>query len=149
MGRRLIKVPTDAGFAICSSGTLHDQYVRKRPNLGSCVIADQIEEVYSLYLISQAYFRGKSYRSVAIPISIPYYPISTKCICLLIIRKDQKLYECATSDVEVTTAIERLKDAQKNDPFKTGTEEDTFVNAKMIALLLMETRDRHYKSSDL
>jgi hypothetical protein len=55
------------------------------------------------------------------------------------------LYEWCESDPEFTTALERLKDVQKNDPFKTGTEEDTYVNSMMIALLLFETRDRHYK----
>jgi len=55
------------------------------------------------------------------------------------------LYEWVKSDSEFTTALERLKDVQKDDPFKTGTEEDYFVNSMMIALLLMETRDRHYK----
>jgi len=58
------------------------------------------------------------------------------------------LYEWAESDSEFTTALERLKDVQENDPLKTGTEEDTFVNAMMIALLLMETRNRHYKSEN-
>jgi hypothetical protein len=54
------------------------------------------------------------------------------------------LYEWAKSDSEFTTALERLKEVQENDPFKTGTEEDTFVNAMMIALRLLETRDRHF-----
>ena len=58
------------------------------------------------------------------------------------------LYEWAGSDSEFTTALERLKDVQENDPFKTGTEEDTFVNAMMIALVVMETKDRHYKSQN-
>ena len=58
------------------------------------------------------------------------------------------LYEWAESDAEFTTAIRRLKDVQENDPLKTGTEEDYFVNSMMIALLLMETRDRHYKSEN-
>jgi hypothetical protein len=58
------------------------------------------------------------------------------------------LYEWTKSDPEFTTALERLKDVQKNDPFKTGTEEDTFVNAMMIALVVMETRERHYKPRD-
>jgi hypothetical protein len=56
------------------------------------------------------------------------------------------LYEWAESDAEFTTALGRLKDVQENDPFKTGTEEDIFVNSMMVALLLMETRDRHYKT---
>jgi hypothetical protein len=54
------------------------------------------------------------------------------------------LYEWTESDVEFTTALGRLKDVQENDPLKTGTEEDIFVNSMMIALLLMETRDRHF-----
>ena len=56
------------------------------------------------------------------------------------------LYEWAESDTEFTTALRRLKDVQENDPLKTGTEEDYFVNSMMIALLLMETRDRHYQT---
>jgi len=56
------------------------------------------------------------------------------------------LYEWAGSDAEFTTALERLKDVQENDLFKTGTEEDTFVHAMMIALVVMETRKRHYKT---
>jgi hypothetical protein len=55
------------------------------------------------------------------------------------------LYEWTESDTELTTALERLKEAQNNDPFKTGTEEDTFVNSMMVALLLLETKDRHLK----
>jgi len=56
------------------------------------------------------------------------------------------LYEWAESDTEFTTALRRLKDVQENDPLKTGTEEDYFVNSMMVALLLMETRDRHNKT---
>ena len=56
------------------------------------------------------------------------------------------LYEWTESDAEFTTALGRLKDVQENDPLKTGTEEDYFVNSMMIALLLMETRDRHNKT---
>jgi hypothetical protein len=58
------------------------------------------------------------------------------------------LYEWVKSDSEFASTLERLKDVQKNDPFKTGTEEDAYVNSMMIALLLMETRDRHYKSEN-
>ena len=36
-----------------------------------------------------------------------------------------------------------------DEPFKTGTDEDGSVNAMMIALLLLETKDRHYKSHNL
>lgn len=54
----------------------------------------------------------------------------------------------AKSDPEFTTALTRLKDAHKNHPFKTGTEEDTFVHSIMIALLLPETKERHYRSQN-
>lgn len=57
------------------------------------------------------------------------------------------LYEWTESDGEFNTALGRLKDVQENDPLKTGTEEDYFVNSMMIALLLMETRDRHNNTS--
>src|SRR5688572_3604100 len=59
------------------------------------------------------------------------------------------LYEWAESDAEFTTALGRLKDVQENDPLKTGMEEDYFVNSMMIALLLMETRERHFKPGDI
>jgi hypothetical protein len=58
------------------------------------------------------------------------------------------LYEWAGNDSEFTTALERLKVAQENDPFTNGTEEDVFVNSMMIALLLLETRDRVHKSQN-
>jgi hypothetical protein len=58
------------------------------------------------------------------------------------------LDEWLESDPEFTAALERLRDVQKDDPFKTRTEEDTYVNSMMIVLLLFETRDRHYKSSN-
>ncbi len=47
--------------------------------------------------------------------------------------KDEITFEWIESDMESTTALERLNEAQKNDPVKTGTEEDTFVNSMMIA----------------
>ena len=58
------------------------------------------------------------------------------------------LYEWTESDSEFTTALGRLKEIQENDPFKTGGEEDFFVNSMMISLLLFETRDRHYKPNN-
>ena len=56
------------------------------------------------------------------------------------------LYKWTESDPEFTTALGRLKEIQENDPFKTGGEEDFFVNSMMISLLLFETRDRHNKT---
>ncbi len=58
------------------------------------------------------------------------------------------LYEWVKSDNEFAETLKRLKDVQQNDPFKEGTFFDTQVNAMMIALLLMETRDRHFKSQN-
>ena len=58
------------------------------------------------------------------------------------------LYGWLKIDTEFTTALERLKDVQTHDPFRTGTEEDTYVNSMMITFLLKETRDRHYKSEN-
>jgi hypothetical protein len=55
------------------------------------------------------------------------------------------LYEWAESDAEFTTALGWLKDVQENDPLKKGTEEDYFVNSMMIALVLLETKDRKLK----
>ena len=55
------------------------------------------------------------------------------------------LYEWVITDTEFSDTLERLLKVQKDDPFKTGTGEDSQVNAMMVALLLMETRDRHYK----
>jgi|SRR6266536_5621872 len=55
------------------------------------------------------------------------------------------LYSWVKTDQEFSETLERLKNVQQNDPFKTGTFMDTRVNAMMIAILLMETRDRHYK----
>lgn len=48
------------------------------------------------------------------------------------------LYEWVKSDSDFTASLERLKNVQENDPFKTGTDEDFFVNSMMVALLLME-----------
>jgi hypothetical protein len=59
------------------------------------------------------------------------------------------LYEWVKTDPEFSEALGRLKDIQKDDPFKTGTVEDIRVNAMALALLLLETKDRHYKSQNL
>jgi hypothetical protein len=44
--------------------------------------------------------------------------------------------------------LETREEVQEDDRFKRGTEEDTFVKAMMIALVVMETRERHYKSDN-
>ncbi len=58
------------------------------------------------------------------------------------------LYEWVKTDAEFSETLERLKNVQQNDPFRTGTFFDTQVNAMMIGFLLMETRDRHFKSEN-
>jgi hypothetical protein len=54
---------------------------------------------------------------------------------------EQTLYEWVKNDPQFSEALERLRKALENDPLKTGTEEDTFVNSMMIALLLWGTKD--------
>ena|SRR6266542_1883448 len=56
------------------------------------------------------------------------------------------LYDWVKTDSEFSEALERLKSSQKDSPFRTGTEDDNYVDAMMIAFLLLETKDRHYKS---
>ena len=59
------------------------------------------------------------------------------------------LYKWVKTGSEFSEALERFKILQEEDPFNTGTEEDTYVNSIMIALLLFETRDRPYKSGNI
>lgn len=58
---------------------------------------------------------------------------------------ENTLYGWVKSDQEFSHALERLIAVQKDDPFKTGTIEDSQVNTMMVALLLTETINRHYK----
>jgi hypothetical protein len=53
------------------------------------------------------------------------------------------LYKWVQHDSEFSEALEIIKEVQKDDPFKTGGPEDGMVNAGIIALLLLETKDRH------
>ena len=55
------------------------------------------------------------------------------------------LYEWVKTDPEFSGALELFKNIQENDPFKTDTVEDVQVSSMLMALILMETRDRHYK----
>jgi hypothetical protein len=48
MSRRLIKGPTDAGFAVCSPGIL--TICAQATNCDSWVLACQMDKVYYLYL---------------------------------------------------------------------------------------------------
>jgi transposase-like protein len=59
---------------------------------------------------------------------------------------ERTLYEWVKNDPEFAEALERLKKAQENDPFKTGTDEDTYVSAMLVTFLLLETRNRHFKA---
>jgi hypothetical protein len=58
------------------------------------------------------------------------------------------LYEWMQTDEELSDTLERLNKVQEEDSFKTGTDEDNQVNGMMIAIVLMETRDRHYKPNE-
>lgn len=59
------------------------------------------------------------------------------------------LYEWTQTDSEFSAALKRIKTIQSEDPFKTGTIEDSRVNAMVIAFVLLETRDRHFTSSNV
>jgi len=59
------------------------------------------------------------------------------------------LYEWVQTDSEFSAALDRIKTIQNEDPFKTGTIEDIRVNAMVIAFVLLETRDRHFKPSNI
>src|SRR5688500_14156672 len=50
------------------------------------------------------------------------------------------LYEWVKTDPEFCATLERFKNIQENDPFKTDTVEDIQVSAMMMALIIMETR---------
>ena len=58
------------------------------------------------------------------------------------------LYGWIQNDQQFSESLERLKKVQEEDPFKTGDEMDVQVDAAMIALLLIETRERHHKSQN-
>ena len=58
------------------------------------------------------------------------------------------LYNWVKSDAKFSEALERLKNSQEDSPFRTGTEDDTYVDAMMIAFLLLETKSRHDKSQN-
>ena len=59
------------------------------------------------------------------------------------------LYEWTQTDTEFSAALERIKTIHDEDPSKTGTIEDSRVNAMVIAFVLLETRDRHYKPHNI
>ena len=52
------------------------------------------------------------------------------------------LYSWIQYDPQFRRELERLKGVQENDPFKTGDELDVMVDGSMIALLLIETKNR-------
>lgn len=59
------------------------------------------------------------------------------------------LYDWIRTDSELVETLERLNNIQEKDLYKTGTDEDSQVNAAMIAIVLMEAREQHYKRSYL
>lgn len=58
------------------------------------------------------------------------------------------LYRWVKNDAEFTEALEIVKELQQDDPFKTGTVEDSGVNAIIIYWLLLETMNRIYKANN-
>jgi hypothetical protein len=59
------------------------------------------------------------------------------------------LYEWVKTDTELSDALGRFKTLQEEDPFKTGTAEDAWIGSLVIAFILMETRDRHFKPHNI
>ena len=55
------------------------------------------------------------------------------------------LFEWVKTDSELSEALGRFKTLQEEDPFKTGTVEDAWIGSMVIAFILMERRDRHFK----
>ena len=58
------------------------------------------------------------------------------------------LYEWTHTDSEFSATLERIITIQDEDLSKTGTIEDSRVNAMVIAFVLLETRDRHYEANN-
>ena len=58
------------------------------------------------------------------------------------------LYKWVKTDTEFSATLERFKNIQENDPFKTDTAADIQVSGMLMALILMETRDRHNKANN-
>ena len=52
------------------------------------------------------------------------------------------LYRWVRNDAEFVEALEIIIEVQKDDPFRTGGPEESMVNAGIIALLLLETKER-------
>jgi len=59
------------------------------------------------------------------------------------------LYEWVRNDSELSESLGRLNKIQEENFFKTDREDDRQVDAMMIAIVLMEARDRHYKSNEI
>ena len=53
------------------------------------------------------------------------------------------LYRWVRSDAEFVEALEVIKEVQIDDPSKAGGPEDGMANAGIIALLLLETKERY------
>ena len=59
------------------------------------------------------------------------------------------LYGWVKTDSEFSEGLARLRESQEDSSFRTGTDTDSYVDAMTIAFLLLETKDRHYKSENL
>ena len=55
------------------------------------------------------------------------------------------LYGWVRTDSEFSESLERLKSSQEESSFGAGIDTDSYVDAMMIGLLLLETKDRHFK----
>jgi hypothetical protein len=60
----------------------------------------------------------------------------------------ETLYRWIRTDEDFSGSLERLKDIQENDPFKTGDELDLIVDGSMIALLLIETKRKRVSKNE-
>ena len=59
------------------------------------------------------------------------------------------LYRWVKQDSEFADALKIIKEVQEDDPFKTGDIEDVQVKQMVITLLLLETRDQHFKPGNI
>jgi hypothetical protein len=62
--------------------------------------------------------------------------------------KKNILYDWVKTDSDFSDGLERLKSSQKDSPFRTGTEDDAYVDAMMIAFILLETMNRRHKTEN-
>jgi hypothetical protein len=59
------------------------------------------------------------------------------------------LYEWVKTDTELSDALGHFKTLQEEDPFKTGTVEDSWIYSLVIAFILAEMRERYFKLDNI